>query len=365
MSEETPLPSTDDASAQTQTSPSAPPTWESNGSGKSMDEGSATTSEPVAAPDERAVFLASLASAMKDAATTERARVVEDIYHRRDAHVQGIETRRESETSRINQLAEGDRAAVEAWVETEQKRIGAERDRRIAAVDADLQGSLAEHGAKIDAEKERIEAAIAKYRTEVDAYFKKLEGETDPVAIAQQAGQRPVFPDLDTISAEEPAPVPDAIGAAEPAEVPVAIAAEQPAPAPDAAAQLSDQGTRMIGVMASSRPTTKLAEAWAAWNASGGTDGSAPTTLTSPVETTVDAVAPVDATPTEPHINPVEPEPQPEPVAVAAGVTESSVEAGSVANPAPEAALEPGSQSGSSFSGMSWLRRDKGSDQKS
>ena len=71
-----------------------------------------------------------------------------------------------------------------------------------------------------------MEAAIATYRTEVDAYFEKLEGETDPVAIAQHAGQRPVFPDLDAIGAQEPPAV------------------------PDAATQLADQGTRMIGVMA-------------------------------------------------------------------------------------------------------------------
>jgi hypothetical protein len=338
MSEETALPSTDDASAETQVSPSAPPAWESNGSGGSAGEGSAATDESAASPDEGAVFLASLANAMQEAATAERTRVVEDIDRRRDAHLEGIEARREAEGGRINQLADDDRAAVRAWVETEQTRIGAERDRRIAAVEADLQGSLAEHGAKIDAEKERVEAAIATYRTDVDAYFEKLGGETDPVAIAQQAGRRPVFPDLDAIGAEVPPTV------------------------PDAATQLADQGTRMIGVMASSRPTTKLSQAWAAWNASGGTDGSAPT---SPSETAVDAVASADATPPEPHINPVDPGPHPEPVAVAAGGIETTAEPAPAAASSPEAAPDQAPQSGSSFGGMSWLRRDKGNDQKS
>jgi hypothetical protein len=341
MSEETPLPSVDDASAETQASPSAPPAWESNGSGGSTGEGSAATDEPATNPDEGAVFLASLASAMKEAATAERTRVVEDIDRRRDAHLEGIEARRESEGGRIHQLADDDRAAVQAWVETEEKRIGAERDRRIAAVEADLQGSLAEHGAKIDAEKERVEAAIATYRTEVDAYFEKLGGETDPVAIAQQAGQRPVFPDLDAIGAEEPPTI------------------------PEAATQLADQGTRMIGVMASSRPTTKLSQAWAAWNASGGTDGSAPTP---PTETAVDTVASAETAPPEPHINPVDPGPDPEPVAVAAGAMESPadpVPAAPSAASAPEASPDPAPQSSSSFGGMSWLRRDKGNDQKS
>src|SRR5262245_6370273 len=160
MSEET-LPSADDASAETQASPSAPPAWESNGSGAATD-GTAHLGEPAAAepaPDEGAAFLANLASAMKDAATAERTRVTEDIDRRRDAHLAGIETRRDSESSRIRQLADDDRAAVQSWVETEQQRIDSERDRRLAAVEADLQGSLVEHGAQIDAEKERVESA--------------------------------------------------------------------------------------------------------------------------------------------------------------------------------------------------------------
>jgi hypothetical protein len=136
---------------------------------------------------------------------------------------------------------------------------------------------------------------------------------------------------------------------------------------PEPLSFLADQGTRMIGVMTSSRPTTKLSEAWAAWNASGGTDGSAPTSPTTTIETAVDAVASADATPPEPQINPVDPGPHPEPVAVAAGVTESMAEQAPApaAISAPATSPDPAPQSGSSFSGMSWLRRDKGNDQKS
>jgi hypothetical protein len=271
-----------------------------------------------AAPDDGAAFLANLASAMKEAATAERTRATEDVDRRRESHLAGIETRRESEAGRIRQLADDDRNAIQAWVASEQQRIDQERDRRLTAVESDLEASLAEHGARIDAEKAQVEAAVASHRAELDAYFGKLEGETDPVAIAQQAGRRPAFPDLDAVGAEAASPG-----------------------APD----------RMIGVMASSRPTTKLSQAWAAWNASNAT-ADANATDTAPGSAAVTPPAAVD-----PGVNPVDPSPapSPEPVAVGAGA-ETNAEAAST-DPAGEG------QPQSSFGGMSWLRRDKGNDQ--
>jgi hypothetical protein len=343
MSEETPLPSADDRAVEPG-GESPTPTWAANGTsgsggeiadpaltdaGGNGDIGGVTTT---ASPDDGSAFLANLASAMKQAATAERTRASEDVDRRRETHLAGIETRRESEAGRIQQLADDDRTAIQAWVEAEQQRIDEERGRRVSALEADLQASLAEHGAKIDAEKAQVEAAITAHRADLDAYFGKLEGETDPVAIAQGASQRPSFPDLDAIG-KETAP---------------AVAAGEP--------------DRMIGVMASSRPTTKLSQAWAAWNAStaaaeatasgtGATDvGAAEAPSPVPV-----AGAYVPPAPIDPQVNPVDPTPPPEPVGVAAG-GESPAEPTS-----PESA--PEAQPQSSFGGMSWLRRDKGGDQ--
>ena len=44
-----------------------------------------------------------------------------------------------------------------------------------------------------------VDAAIAAYRTEVEVYFSRLDAETDPVAIAREAGRRPQFPELGTV----------------------------------------------------------------------------------------------------------------------------------------------------------------------
>ncbi len=167
-----------------------------------------TDSPEPATVDDGAVFMASLAKVMKDAATAERGRVDEDIERRRVGQIEAINARRESETAGIRELAEQDGKAIDAWVESEHQRIADEQGRRVAALQADLETSLAQHGTQMDLEIERVEAAIAAHRSEVDAYFSKLDENDDPVAIAQNAGHRPAFPDLDAIAAPAAAAAP-------------------------------------------------------------------------------------------------------------------------------------------------------------
>ena len=166
-----------------------------------------------------AEFLAALTQAMQATAGAERARVVEDIENRRQAHLAGIHARRETEANKIRELADDDRKTIDSWAETERERIKVEHERRTQVLNQDLETSLAEHSSKIDREIEGVEAAITAYRAEVETFFTSLEGETDPVAIAQHAGRRPVFPSL-----EAPAsPAPEATGASyAPADAPAA-----------------------------------------------------------------------------------------------------------------------------------------------
>jgi hypothetical protein len=159
-----------------------------------------STEAPAAAattPDDPGAFLSELVRAMQTTASTERARITEQTDRRRDEHLAAIHARREAEAQKMRDLADDDLKAIDAWAEDERQRIQAERERRAGALSDDLQKSLAEHGARIDGEIEGVEAAIATYRLEVDAFFVALDGETDPVAIAQHASRRPVFPDLD------------------------------------------------------------------------------------------------------------------------------------------------------------------------
>ncbi len=194
--------------------------------------------------DDGAEFLAALTQAMQATAGAERARVVEDVENRRQAHLAAIHARRETESGRIRELADDDRKTIDSWAETERERIKVEHERRTQVLNQDLETSLAEHSSKIDREIQGVEAAIAAYRAEVETFFTSLEGETDPVAIAQHAGRRPVFPSL-----EAPAsPAPEATGAAE---------------APADAAGAADAPVE--GVMDPSSKA-RTVEPWPSWN---------------------------------------------------------------------------------------------------
>jgi hypothetical protein len=213
MSEQHPASGSDDASTMTEPDGS----WSANGTEHEDAIAAAADSEvtdPVStevtdvdsteAPaagattaDDPGAFLSELVRAMQTTASTERARIAEQTDRRRDEHLAAIHARREAEAQKMRDLADDDLKAIDSWAEDERQRIQAERERRAGALSDDLQKSLAEHGARIDGEIEGVEAAIAAYRVEVDAFFVALDGETDPVAIAQHASRRPVFPDLD------------------------------------------------------------------------------------------------------------------------------------------------------------------------
>jgi hypothetical protein len=165
-------------------------------------------------------------------------------------------------------LANTDLAAIDSWAEGERTRIAGERETRAAALRDDLERSLAEHGSRVDREIASVEAAIAAHRTEVDAFFSAFDHETDPVVIAQNAGRRPTFPTLDSISGgADMSATADPLATTGEADAAVSSAPTAAAPstaetdaAPDGASE--DAG---VGVM-NPAPRAGLADAWAAWS---------------------------------------------------------------------------------------------------
>ena len=198
--------------------------------------------------DDGSVFVAELVRAMQTTAGAERVRISEEIERRRQAHVDGVRAREASEAERIRELAREDIQAIEAWADGEKERIKRERQRRMTDLHDDLDLSLSEHRAKIDLEVEAVETAIAGYRAEVDAFFERLDRETDLVLIAQQAAMRPVFPTLGAVVASvaaDPAETADT-AEAEP------VVAEAPPAGPDdgATGQIAGVTERSaVGVM--------------------------------------------------------------------------------------------------------------------
>jgi len=149
-------------------------------------------------------FLAELAKAMQSTAAAEQARSAEETEQRRQSHIDAIRAREAIEAEELRELAKDDVKGIDAWSDGEIKRIKLERERRIAARREQLQIRLEEHRTVVGREVEAVEASVGAYRADIAEYFRRLESETDPVAIARFAGSRPPFPDLAQIGSEGP-----------------------------------------------------------------------------------------------------------------------------------------------------------------
>jgi hypothetical protein len=218
-------------------------------------------------------FLAELAKAMQTTAAAEQARNAEETEQRRQSHIDAIRAREAIEAEELRELAKDDVKGIDAWSDGEIKRIKLERERRIAARREQLQIRLEEHRTIVGREVEAVEASVGAYRADIAEYFRRLESETDPVAIARYAGTRPPFPDLTQVGPDDVAGTTDhrasaseapAAAAIETVEAPEAVEA---APAeiiepeavaePEAPAETHDdapaaqQDTELIGVMES------------------------------------------------------------------------------------------------------------------
>jgi hypothetical protein len=185
--------------------------WEATdqfGSNGSDPDGPAVATEsPIEAElDDRSKFLADLARVMQTTAAAEQARNAEGTEGRRQAHVDTIRAREALEADELRELAKHDVKGIDAWSEGEIKRIKLEREGRIASRREELQIRLEEHRSVVAREVAAVEAAVAAYRAEIDQFFGRLEAETDPVAIAREAGNRPQFPELSLIGPDD-APV--------------------------------------------------------------------------------------------------------------------------------------------------------------
>jgi hypothetical protein len=215
--------------------------------------------------DEGAAFVAALSQAMRDTAAAEKSRVIAEMDARREALIADVAARRDAGTTRMRDLADEDIKAIDAWADAERERIQSERERRVQVVRADLDLSLTQHGSRIDREIEGVDSAIAAYRADVEAFFTALERET-PLAVAQQAGRRPVFPSVETIVAAEPAEAPAAPTpiAVDETAAPTSDLGETPATEPAAEAETVAVAAPAVGVM-DEESLAKPVGSWRAW----------------------------------------------------------------------------------------------------
>lgn len=150
--------------------------------------------------DESSAFLADLARAMQTAAGAERARSLEETDRRREESVTDIRSKASVEATELERQAEAEVTDIGAWAEAEMERIREERERRIQARRDRLARRLDDHRQLTERQVDAVEEAVSSYRGQLDGFFRRLEGEQDPAAIARLARTRPQFPPLDVVA---------------------------------------------------------------------------------------------------------------------------------------------------------------------
>jgi len=234
--------------SQTDSSWEAGSAFSSNGS-EPREGAVATDARPDADVDDRVKFLTDLTAVMQTTAASEKARNAELTESRRKTHIDSIRAREAMEAEELRELAKEDVKGIDAWSEGEIKRIKLERERRIASRREQLQIRLEEHRSVIGREVDAVEGAVGAYRAEMDDFFTRLGGQTDPVEFARQAGSQPAFPDLTKVGTAQAvaaapdygyvasAPAAEAVAEAPQASVAEAYAPPEPYAAPEPVAE--------------------------------------------------------------------------------------------------------------------------------
>src|SRR3954451_6989166 len=184
---------------QSEVNPASPEGESLNGSFSSNGNGPGAIATDVTGAGQDPSFLDDLAKAMRTTAAAEQARDSEITDQRRQSHLDAIRAREALEAEELRELAKEDVKGIDAWSDGEIKRIKLERERRIAARREQLQIRLEDHRTVVGREVEAVEASVGAYRADIAEYFRRLESETDPVAIARFARTRPPFPDLNQV----------------------------------------------------------------------------------------------------------------------------------------------------------------------
>lgn len=178
-------------------------------------------------------FLADLTKAMQAAAESARGETLARFTAEAKSHVEQIHADSANEATELRKRADDDVAAIRDWSKAEIARIRDETDQKINTRKADLEEEVEEHAAAIERRIERVQARVAAFEAEMDAFFEKLLGEEDPTRFAAMAENLPEPPPFD---GDEPAVATASVATAEAAEAEAPAAVADAAEATEAAA---------------------------------------------------------------------------------------------------------------------------------
>ena len=197
----------DEAATAEEAAPTAEPApWPAAAEAGTVDRASASASPAVtparpsaARPPSR--LLADLVRAMRSTAEESRSGLLETMRTEGAGSVERIHTRSAEEVEGLRRVADEDIASIKDWSKAEIARIRAETEERIAERKQELELSLEGHAALIEREIEHVQARIAEYEAEMDAFFVRLEEIDDPSEFGSVATEMPEPPSLEEASA--------------------------------------------------------------------------------------------------------------------------------------------------------------------
>ena len=298
-------------------------------------------------------LLADLVRAMRSTAEESRTGLVDSLRNEGNTSVERIHARSAEEVEGLRRVADEDVVGIKDWSKAEIARIRAETEERISERKQELELSLEGHAALIEREVEHVQARIAEYEAEMDAFFVRLEEIEDPSEFGAVAGEMPEPPSLEEASAAARAAAldelirettaarvePERLAAeAEPIEPVVEAEAEDSEPIQAAADPIVDiqpepieaEAEALVEAQAEvSEPIQAVAEALV-------------DARPEPIEAQAEAVVEAQAEPIEAQAEPVEAQAEPveaqaEPVEAQAEAREQVVEAVAVAVETPVA----------------------------
>ena len=150
--------------------------------------------DAAAAPRKQSKFMTDLTKAMQVAAEEARTRTLTQFQGEAKIHVEQIHARSSSEATELRRKADDDVAAVREWSKAEIARIREETESQITTRKARLEGEIDGHAAMIEREIEQVQARVAAFEQEMEAFFARLLAEEDPTHFATMAERLPEPP---------------------------------------------------------------------------------------------------------------------------------------------------------------------------
>lgn len=239
----------------TMSAPSWPMSDRPEASSHQVDPEPVAANEPTPTPRRDNPLVAGLVRAMREAAEASHGESIAALRAEASVQVESLRADAANELTALGKQADDDVAAIREWAKAEVARIRAESEERIADRRAAHERALEAHAGTTDARIAEVEAAVAAYEAEMDAFFERLLAEDDPARLATLAERAPEPPALAELAAmarsvtDEPAAAapeaidqPEAIDLSHPTEELEAIT-EEPEPATDGLATSSEPET--------------------------------------------------------------------------------------------------------------------------